>query len=125
MRSSWSMPPGTWSPFYPGLLGRVSPHGRVRECSAAPDRIPAHLGRRSQQQIPVRGEVLKRADKLSGAWGRHPLLGRMYLPAYQAGTERVAQLRRVHPADHILPAIYGCSGLADIVTIDKMSANWC
>ena len=27
----------------------------------------------------------ERADKLSGAWGRHPLLGRMYLPAYRAG----------------------------------------
>ena len=62
----------------------------------------------------------ERADKLSGAWGRHPLLGRMYLPAYRAGTERVAQLRRIHPADRILPAIYGCSGLADIVTIDEM-----
>ena len=62
----------------------------------------------------------ERADKLSGAWGRHPLLGRMYLPAYRAGTERVAQLRRIHPPDHILPAIYGCYGLADIVTIDDM-----
>ena len=62
----------------------------------------------------------ERADKLSGAWGQHPLLGRMYLPAYRAGTERVAQLRRIHPPDHILPAIYGCSGLADIVTIDEM-----
>jgi hypothetical protein len=62
----------------------------------------------------------ERADKLSGAWGRHPLLGRMYLPAYRAGTERVAQLRRTHPANQILPAIYGCSGLADIVTIDEM-----
>jgi hypothetical protein len=62
----------------------------------------------------------ERADKLSGAWGQHPLLGRMYLPAYRAGTERVAQLRRTHPADHILPAIYGCSGLVDIVTIDEM-----
>ena len=62
----------------------------------------------------------ERADKLSGAWGQHPLLGRMYLPAYRAGTERVAQWRRIHPADHILPAIYGCSGLADIVTIDEM-----
>jgi hypothetical protein len=61
----------------------------------------------------------ERADKLSGAWGRHPLLGRMYLPAYRAGTEKVAQLRRLHPPDHILPAIYGCSGLADIVTIDE------
>jgi hypothetical protein len=62
----------------------------------------------------------ERADKLSGAWGQHPLLGRMYLPAYRAGTERVAQLRRIHPADRILPAIYGCSGLVDIVTIDEM-----
>ena len=30
----------------------------------------------------------ERADKLSGAWGRHPLLGRMYLPAYRAGTNK-------------------------------------
>jgi len=62
----------------------------------------------------------ERADKLSGAWGRHPLLGRMYLPAYRAGTEKVAQLRRLHPPDRILPAIYGCSSLADIVTIDEI-----
>jgi hypothetical protein len=62
----------------------------------------------------------ERADKLSGAWGRHPLLGRMYLPAYRVGTERVAQLRRIHPANRILPAIYGCSGLVDIVTIDEV-----
>ena len=62
----------------------------------------------------------ERANKLSGAWGQHPLLGRMYLPAYRVGTERVAQLRRIHPADQILPAIYGCSGLADIVTIDEV-----
>ena len=40
----------------------------------------------------------ERADKLSGAWGRHPLLGRMYLPAYRAGTEKVAELRRAPPA---------------------------
>ncbi|MGD0212705.1 MAG: hypothetical protein ABSB87_05680 [Terriglobales bacterium] len=62
----------------------------------------------------------ERADKLSGAWGQHPLLGRMYLPAYRAGTERVAQLRRTHPANRILPVLYGCSGLIDIVTIDEM-----
>ena len=62
----------------------------------------------------------ERADKLSGAWGQHPLLGRMYLPAYRAGTERITQLRRTHPADRILPVIYGCSGLVDIVTIDEV-----
>ena len=61
----------------------------------------------------------ERADKLSGAWGRHPLLGRMYLPAYRAGTVKVAELRRKHPADRVLPAIYGCKGLVDIQTIDQ------
>jgi hypothetical protein len=78
---------------------------------------------REQVAATLRRDFLvteERADKLSGAWGRHPLLGRMYLPAYRAGTERVAQLRRTHPADRILPAIYGCSGLVDIVTIDEV-----
>jgi hypothetical protein len=62
----------------------------------------------------------ERADKLSGAWGRHPLLGRMYLPAYRAGTKKVAELRRKHPADRVLPALYGCKGLVDIQTIDQV-----
>ncbi len=62
----------------------------------------------------------ERADKLSGAWGRHPLLGRMYLPAYRSGTEKVAELRRTYPADRVLPAIYGCNGLVDIQTIDQI-----
>ena len=62
----------------------------------------------------------ERADKLSGAWGRHPLLGRMYLPAYRSGTEKVAQLRRNFPSERVLPAIYGCFGLVDIQTIDEV-----
>jgi len=62
----------------------------------------------------------ERADKLSGAWGRHPLLGRMYLPAYRAGTEKVAELRRSHPASKVLPAIYGCQGLVDIETVNQV-----
>jgi hypothetical protein len=62
----------------------------------------------------------ERADKLSGAWGRHPLLGRMYLPAYRAGTERIAELRRQHPPEKILPAIYGCRGLVDVKTLDEV-----
>lgn len=62
----------------------------------------------------------ERADKLSGAWGRHPLLGRMYLPAYRSGTEKIAELRRTYPADRVLPAIYGCNGLVDIQTVDQM-----
>jgi hypothetical protein len=60
----------------------------------------------------------ERADKLSGAWGRHPLLGRMYLPAYRAGTEKVAELRRRHAPAKLLPVLYGCAGLVDISTID-------
>jgi hypothetical protein len=62
----------------------------------------------------------ERADKLSGAWGQHPLLGRMYLPAYRAGTERIAELRRNYPAKRILPALYGCFGLVDIQTLDQV-----
>jgi hypothetical protein len=60
----------------------------------------------------------ERAGKLSGAWGRHPLLGRMYLPAYRAGTDHVAELRRKYPPERLLPVLYGCSGLVDITTID-------
>jgi hypothetical protein len=62
----------------------------------------------------------ERADKLSGAWGRHPLLGRMYLPAYRAGTKKVAELRRKHAPEVFLPALYGAKGLVDITTLEKV-----
>ena len=62
----------------------------------------------------------ERVGKLSGAWGRHPLLGRMYLPAYRAGTDRVADLRRKHPPERLIPALYGAFGLVDVVTIDEV-----
>jgi hypothetical protein len=80
---------------------------------------------RAQKEVAgvLRREYLvteERADKLSGAWGRHPLLGRMYLPAYRAGTDKVARLRRAYPAERVLPAIYGCDGLVDIETIDMV-----
>ena len=65
----------------------------------------------------------ERADKLSGAWGRHPLLGRMYLPAYRSGTERVAELRRKHEAGRVLRALYGCRGLVDIETVEEAMAG--
>jgi hypothetical protein len=64
----------------------------------------------------------ERADKLSGAWGRHPLLGRMYLPAYRTGTEKVAELRRRYPSKLLLPALYGCRGLVDIMTVEDAIA---
>jgi hypothetical protein len=59
----------------------------------------------------------ERADKLSGAWGQHPLLGRMYLPAYRSGTLRVAEWRRKYEPQQILPALYGCHGLVDIESV--------
>jgi hypothetical protein len=71
----------------------------------------------------LRNEFLvspERAGKLSGAWGRHPLLGRMYLPAYRAGTKKVADLRRRFPPDRLLPVLYGCSGLVDVTTIERV-----
>ncbi|HET8645005.1 MAG TPA: hypothetical protein VFO85_05925, partial [Vicinamibacteria bacterium] len=70
----------------------------------------------------LRAEYLvseERAQKLSGAWGRHPLLGRMYLPCYRAGTEKIAALRSLHGPEQILPALYGCRGLVDVVTLDR------
>jgi hypothetical protein len=64
----------------------------------------------------------ERAGKLSGAWGRHPLLGRMYLPVYRAGTQKVAALRREHPPEKLLPVLFGCHGLVDVVTVDQALA---
>ena len=62
----------------------------------------------------------ERAEKLSGPWAGHPLLGRMYLPAYRAGTEKVAGLLRRHPPDVLQPALYCSRGVVDIATIDAV-----
>jgi hypothetical protein len=43
----------------------------------------------------------------------------MYLPAYRAGTRKVARLLKTHPPQRVLPALYGCHGLVDIATIDQ------
>jgi hypothetical protein len=80
---------------------------------------------REQDEVArvLRSEYLcseERADKLSGAWGRHPLNGRMYLPCYRSGTEKVAELRRRHPPERIIPALYNVLGLVDVVTIDQV-----
>jgi len=83
-----------------------------------------HAGRpQAEVAAALRAEFLvtaERADKLSGAWGRHPLLGRMYLPAYRAGTELVAELRRRHPPEVILPALYGVRGIVDASTLPRV-----
>jgi hypothetical protein len=65
----------------------------------------------------------ERADKLSGAWGRHPLLGRMYLPAYRAGTEKVAEWRKKYAPEKVLPVIYGCHGMVDVCTAEEVLAS--
>jgi len=64
----------------------------------------------------------ERAGKFAGAWGRHPLFGRMNLPAYRAGTRVVSDLRRRYPDAKVLPALYGCSGLVDVVTLPQAVA---
>lgn len=82
------------------------------------DALPqAAVAETLRNEFLVTGE---RADKLSGAWGRHPLLGRMYLPSYRAGTEKVARLRRQFRDPEVIPALYGCSGLVDVVTIQNV-----
>jgi hypothetical protein len=78
----------------------------------------------SQEEVAVilRQDYLvseERAGKLSGVWGHHPLFGRMSLPSYRAGTEKVAELRRSHPPERVLPALYGCKGLVDILTVES------
>jgi hypothetical protein len=65
----------------------------------------------------------ERAGKFAGAWGKHPLLGRMYLPCYRAGTDLVADLRRRHAPGKLLPVLYGCSGLVDCTTIEEALAG--
>jgi hypothetical protein len=85
------------------------------------ERLPQH-----QVAGILRKEFLvteERAQKLSGDWGRHPLAGRMYLPAYRAGTEKVAELRRRFSDAQTLPVIYGCSGVVDVVTVEKALAG--
>ena len=44
----------------------------------------------------------------------------MYLPAYRAGTDCVAELRRRLPPEVVLPALYGARGLVDVVTIGRV-----
>src|SRR5262249_1457498 len=65
----------------------------------------------------------ERAGKLSGGWGHHPILGRMYLPAYRHGTELVARLRRTHPANRVLPALFGARGLVDTASVEGAIAG--
>jgi hypothetical protein len=62
----------------------------------------------------------ERAEKLSGPWANHPLMGRMYLPSYRVGTERVAGWLKKYPPKVVIPTLFGCHGLVDIVTIETV-----
>ena len=62
--------------------------------------------------VTLRNDFLvteERADKLSGAWGRHPLLGRMYLPAYRCGNRQGCRAAPHPCAGEGSPAILGAT----------------
>ena len=96
-----------------------APPGRREEPVLVPDlERAARRRRRSPRRCGATSSSPRSAPaSSSGAWGRHPLFGRMNLPAYRAGTEVVAELRRRYPPEKVLPALYGCAGLVDVVTV--------
>jgi hypothetical protein len=63
----------------------------------------------------------ERAEKLTDAWARHPLLGRAYMPSYQFGTDLVLRLLRDHGPAKMIPVLYGMRGLCDCVTIEELA----
>lgn len=62
----------------------------------------------------------ERADKVSGPWAHHPVLGRMNLPAYRAGTELVARLLREYRPEELVPVLFSCAGLVDMGNIESV-----
>jgi hypothetical protein len=65
----------------------------------------------------------ERATKIGVEWATHPLMGRMSLPIYMHGTDKVAVMLRKIPPEQLYPALYGFSGPADIVTIEELSSG--
>jgi hypothetical protein len=71
----------------------------------------------------LRSECLtsqERADKLTDAWARHPLMGRAYMPSYRFGTALVQKMLRAHGPERMIPILYGVRGLCDCVTIQQL-----
>jgi hypothetical protein len=62
----------------------------------------------------------ERADKLTDAWARHPLMGRAYMPSYLFGTKLVQRLLEHHGHAVMIPVLYGARGLCDCVTIEQL-----
>lgn len=65
----------------------------------------------------------ERADKLTDAWAKHPLMGRAYMPSYLFGTKLVLELLLQHGAAKMIPIFYGTRGLCDCVTIRDLVAR--
>lgn len=65
----------------------------------------------------------ERANKLTNAWGKHPLLGCTGMLAYAVGTQIVGDLLRIYGPEKVIPALYGVHGPADIITLPEMIAQ--
>jgi hypothetical protein len=59
----------------------------------------------------------ERAEKLTEAWAKHPLMGRAYMPSYRFGTDLVMGLLAEHGPEKMIPTLYGAKGLVDCVTL--------
>jgi hypothetical protein len=62
----------------------------------------------------------ERAQRLASAWGAHPLLGRMSLPSYHAGSVVVDALLHEHDRSAVLPVLYGAQGPVDATFVGDM-----
>jgi hypothetical protein len=62
----------------------------------------------------------ERANKLAKAWAKHPIMGRMYMPCYEAGTKLVVSLIRKYGREKVIPVLYWVNGPVDVVTIKEI-----
>ena len=62
----------------------------------------------------------ERARSLARSWAQHPLLGRMYMPAYDVGSRLVERLLRKHGPARTVPVLYGAQGLVDCATVTEL-----
>lgn len=62
----------------------------------------------------------ERAQKLTFDWGAHPLLGKMYMPAYAVGTRVVGEALKKYGAAKLIPVLYGAKGPVDILSLNEL-----
>jgi hypothetical protein len=77
-----------------------------------------------QTELERQGLPAVTARNIAARLVRHPLIGRLYLPVYKAGAEKVAALRRAVPSHVALPALFGVHGLVDVESIDDVVDAW-